>query len=369
MWRRVPPTRSLLGRAVAATAVLAAVAVPAAGASAVSAPSAALFASPDAIAAVGPWVVVADHASASLTILAASNGALVGRVGHSGLAVGAPTSLLATIASGHRVVLVAGARGAVAELALVPRGPSVTVTRVRVLRPIGCGGGAAHLAAYGARGLVEACADGVVSVWRLATGTLVRTIATATTGVTDATGITVLGSTAVVTNAAGSGGWGSAADGVTQLSLLTGARLRTVTNAQDAAYKFSAPSGIASDGTNLWEINASGNTVDELSGATLRFMASSSTNVSDPAVVAASPTTVWVSSSSSSWSSSMVTQFQVVNGALQSQWMMCNSNGPYQFADPSGFALAGSTLWVANATNDLVDEMNASSGALVATYH
>jgi len=64
----------------------------------------------------------------------------------------------------------------------------------------------------------------------------------------------------------------------------------------------------------------------------------------------------------------MVTQFRVVDHALESPWMMCNSNGAYQFDDPSGFALHGSTLWVSNASDDLVDAMTASSGALVATY-
>jgi len=40
---------------------------------------------------------------------------------------------------------------------------------------------------------------------------------------------------------------------------------------------FSTPAGITSDGTNLWEINVLGNTVDELAGANLAFLASSGT--------------------------------------------------------------------------------------------
>ena len=48
--------------------------------------------------------------------------------------------------------------------------------------------------------------------------------------------------------------------------------------------------------------------------------------------------------------------------------MMCNSNGPYQFDNPSGFTMHGAMLWVANAADNLIDQMNASTGALVATY-
>jgi hypothetical protein len=64
----------------------------------------------------------------------------------------------------------------------------------------------------------------------------------------------------------------------------------------------------------------------------------------------------------------MVTQFTVVDHALTSPWMMCNSNGPYSFGDPSGFTESGTSLWVANASDSLVDQMNASSGALINTY-
>ena len=71
---------------------------------------------------------------------------------------------------------------------------------------------------------------------------------------------------------------------------------------------------------------------------------------------------------SSSGAYSMVTQFTGSASTLSSPWMMCNTNGPYQFAAPSGFAISGASLWVTNASNGLIDRMNASSGALVATF-
>jgi hypothetical protein len=350
---------------VAAAACLAV--VPAA-AGAVPAPRAARFSHPSSIAAIGPWIVVADHATNALTVLWAADGAVAGRVDPARLGVAAPTSVVAHLEGARREAFVAGSGGRVAVLALAARGRSLVTTRLRMLDPTGCARTRGALLALDARGhLVEACADGVLTEWAAASGALERVIPAATTHVTDATGLAVLGADAVVVNASTTG-WGSAADGVTQLSLSTGARLRTVTDATDAAYAFSGPAGITTDGTNYWEINAKGNTVDELSGATLRFLAASGTNLSDPGAVIATPTFTWVSSSSWPGQSSMVTQFVVAGHALQSPWMMCNSNDRYDFNDPSGFALRGSTLWVANATNSVVDEMNASTGALVATY-
>ena len=48
--------------------------------------------------------------------------------------------------------------------------------------------------------------------------------------------------------------------------------------------------------------------------------------------------------------------------------MMCNSNASYQFGNPSGFTMHGGMLWVANASDNLIDQMNGSTGALVGTY-
>ena len=49
--------------------------------------------------------------------------------------------------------------------------------------------------------------------------------------------------------------------------------------------------------------------------------------------------------------------------------MMCNSNGLYHFYDPSGFAIhGGHALGGQRRSNSLIDQMNATSGALVGTY-
>ena len=347
-----------------AAAGLAASLVAAAPAGAATPSATSSFATPSSIASIGPWIAVTNLATSSLTLLAADGGAIVRTVAHPLLRVASPTAVVAEPVRGRRTAFVAGTGGAIAELTLTAVGATVGVDRLRVLRPLGCAGKA--LLALDARGhVIEACANGVVVEWQPVTGAILRTITPATTHLTNVTGLAVLGAAAYLTNAAGTGG---APDGVTALSLLTGARLRQVTNATSAAYAFSAPAGIASDGTNLWETNATSNTVDELAGGSLAFLGTTGTNLYDPGAVAADRSFVWVSSQSWLGSASMVTQFNVVNHAVQSPWMMCNSNGPYQFDNPSGFAVHGGMLWVANASNNLIDQMDATTGKLVGTY-
>jgi len=325
------------------------------------------FATPSGIASIGPWIVVANHATSTLTILAANGGTPLRYVSHTLLGISGPTAIVAEPVSGRRIAFVGGRGGAVTELALAPKGASVSVTRLRVLRPAGCASRATTTLAIDAGRLVEACSNGVVTVWQATTGALVRAISAKATRLTDVTGIAILRGDAYLTNAA-TAAPRSAPDSVTAVSVVTGQRLRSVTNATSVAYAFSSPSAIASDGTHLWEANAKGNTVDELAAGSLAFLASSGTNLTAPAVVLATPSFTWVSSASVNGSSSMVTQFYVANNAIMSPWMMCNSNGPYEFGDPSGFTMHGGMLWVANAANNLVDQMNGTTGALVATY-
>jgi hypothetical protein len=328
----------------------------------------AMFAAPSSIVSSGPWIVVANRTSSTLTFLAVSNGAMVGHLSHASLGVNAPSSMVAESVGARRMVFIAGAGGKVVEVALAASGASIAVTRVRTFRPKGCALSQGALLALGAHArLVEACADGALTEWRSATGMLVKAVAASVTKTTNVTGLAVLGSSIYLANAATAAA-GSAPDGVTEVSADTGKRLLAVTNATNASYAFSSPSGIASDGTHLWEINSKGDTVDELAAGTLHFVASSGTNLTAPGTVLATPTYVWVSSSSVNGSSSMVTQFDVVSNAVQSPWMMCNSNGPYQFGEPTGFALHDGMLWVANSADNLVDEMNATTGALAATY-
>jgi hypothetical protein len=326
----------------------------------------AAFATPSSIAAVGRWIVVADKGSSTLSVLSASTGALEATVSHHTLGVSAPNAAVASTSSGRWLVFVAGVGGGVAELTVATTtAQRPAVTRLRILRPTGCARSATASLAVDAHGhVLEACSTGVVTEWAVHTGGLIRSFPAAKTTVTNATGLAVLATSVFVTNTATAAA-GSAPDSVTELSLATGQRVRTVTNATNPAYAFSAPAGVASDGTHLWEINAVGSTVDELAVSNMAFVATSATNLSDPGVVLATRAAVFVSSGGSY---GMVTQFTGSAGTLSSPWMMCNTNGPYQFDAPSGFAISGSSLWVTNSANGLIDRMNATTGALVKTF-
>jgi hypothetical protein len=361
--------RSSVSRALAVAALATMLAIPGVAAASSRPAAASLFDAPSGIASIGGWIVVTNHGSGTLTVLSARNGARVASVGRAVVGVGAPTAIVAATVSGVRTAFVAGGGGRVAELQLRTSGAALEVTRVRILRPPGCGTKATGFLALDRDGhLVEACTDGVVTEWHTSTGALVRAIAASQSKVTKAAGIAIIGANAAVTNVASSGWSGSTADGVTLLSLSSGRRLKTVTNADNANYGFSTPGEISSDGTNLWVINTKASTVDELNGTTLAFLGSSGTNLSAPGVVLATRSFTWVSSSTWAGSSSMVTQFQAADHEVSSPWMMCNSNGPYKFDNPSGFTLSGERLWVSNESDNLVDEMDASSGTLVGTY-
>jgi hypothetical protein len=341
--------------------------VGAAPAAAAPAPRTGTFATPSAIAALGSLVVVANQATSTLSVLSASSGALVATVSHTTLGVSAPASEVATTSEARSLLLVAGASGKVAELVLTMHGTTPTFTRLRLLTPSGCESAAAARLTTDARGhVVEVCGTGVVTEWVVRSGGLVHRIPKTRSGLTHATSLAVLGTSLYVTNAHTAAATGP--DAVIELSLATGKHVRTVTNTTSASYGFSAPSGVAARGTSVWVINAGADTIDQLGAATLSFLGSSSTNLTDPGVVLASSTYVYVSSNSVNGSSSMVTQFTGSGVSLSSPWMMCNSNGPYQFGDPSGFAISGTSLWVSNPVDNLVDQMNASTGALVNTY-
>jgi hypothetical protein len=349
----------------AATLLAGSLALAAAPADAARPATTARFASPSAIASIGPWIVVANHSTSTLTVLTAAGGGFVRGVSHAVLGISAPSALVTVTVRGRRLAFVGGAGGRVAELAFAAEGAWVVVQRVAVLRPMGCAPRSSTLLATDGHGhVVAVCSTGVLSVWTAATGSLDRTVPASSTQLTGAAGLAVLGTTAYATNDAA----GAAPDGVAAISLTTGRLLRSVTNATSSAFAFATPLGISSDGTHLWVANEKGNTIDELAASSLALLSSSSTNLTEPAAVLATTRFTWVSSASVNGSSSMVTQFSVVANSIASPWMMCNSNGPYQFGDPSGFTMHGGMLWVANASSNLIDQMDATSGALVGTY-
>lgn len=334
-----------------------------------------LFASPSAVASLLTAVIVVNHASSTLTVFGDQGGGVAGQladvVSHKVLGITGPVAIATESDAGHRLVFVAATGGKVSELQFAVPAGKLKVTRARVLVPTGCAAtGSAYLAFDRSHDLVEVCADGVVTAWGAIHGNVVVRLAASTTKLTNATGIAAIGNEVAITNAATAAA-GSAPDGVTLLSLSTRTRVGAVTNATSSAFGFATPDAIASDGKRFWVVNSGGNTLDALSGS-LAFLGSSGANLSDPGAVVAQGGYAWVSSQSWKGGPSTVTQFRLVGGEIQSEWTMSNSSTHYGFDNPVGLALSGSTswgsLWVANVSDGVVDQMDASSGGLVATF-
>lgn len=333
------------------------------------------FASPSGVASLVTAVIVVNHASSTLTLFGdeggGSAGQVAGVVSHKLLGITGPTTIATESVAGHHLAFVAATGGKVSELQVALPAGKLKVTRARVLEPTGCAAtGGAYLAFDRSHDLVEVCADGVVTAWGAIHGNVVARFAASTTKVTNATGIAAIGNDVAITNAATPAA-GSAPDGVTLLSLSTRTRVGAVTNATSSAFDFATPDAIASDGKRFWVVNSGGDTLDALSGS-LAFLGSSGANLSDPGAVVAQGGYAWVSSQSWEGGPSTVTQFRLVGGEIQSEWTMSNTNTHDRFDNPVGLALSGPTswgsLWVANVSDGVVDQMDASSGGLVATF-
>ncbi len=193
-----------------------------------------------------------------------------------------------------------------------------------------------------------------------ATGALVRTVTNQPYGPVrfdSPTALTVSGANLWVTNAAN--------NSVTELKTKTGAFVQTITSSADG---FATPAGIASDGAHVWISDSATDSLTELSastGALDQVIGNSSLDggygFNAPSVVLAGSGVVYVVSPPGG--SPMVTQ--VADGTGIANWMMCNTNYPFNFLNPAGLAIDGANLWVVNNANNSLSEMNAASGVWV----
>jgi hypothetical protein len=204
-------------------------------------------------------------------------------------------------------------------------------------------------------------ASNAVTEIRASDGSLVRVVKNsvkAPHGFDDPDAITVAGLDLWVANMKGGGS-------VTEINASTGSVVRTVNATAD---QLSAPDGVAFDGTHVWVTDSATNTLTELhgNGQLVQVVTNSSHNgnygFNVPSVVLFHDKYVYVVSPAPG-GAPMITQVAIKTG--YSEWMMCNSNYAFQFLLPSGLAIDGANLWVANAGNNSLTEMNAETGVLV----
>ena len=317
---------------------------------------------PSAMAVNGTTLWITNQLSSSLTAVNALTGALLRTVAPSDLGVGRPDAIVST--SNH--LFVASVGGPLSELTTLGR-------HIRTMRPAGCSvTSSTRLALVASTQLVELCSNGAVNLFSTTTGTLIRSIRSATSHLNNATAMTVVANKAFITNVTAS----DSNDGVVEINLSTGRWMATLSNTTNALFAFSSPMGIASDGHNLWVTNQTSQSVTEIALNGLSYVQTIDSGYGFylPATVmavpgtATSPTTVYVTSyDGPTWS--MVTKFTSSAAAPRTYgWMMCNTNDNYQFNNPTALALAGQSLWVINSANNLLDQLDPITGKLTATY-
>jgi hypothetical protein len=132
------------------------------------------------------------------------------------------------------------------------------------------------------------------------------------------------------------------------------------------SYGFDTPTGVTSDGTDVWVTNYNGASVTEISGATeaeVNVVTNGSNLPSSIGPITYGDGYVFVVSPPGG--SPMVSQITLAPPTVP--WMMCNTNGPYLFNNPESAVVTGSTLWVVNEGGNSLTQMDTSTGNLVRT--
>lgn len=124
-----------------------------------------------------------------------------------------------------------------------------------------------------------------------------------------------------------------------------------------SAYMFKDPDGIAFDGTHLWVTNAGGNSVTEINpsnGALVKVYSGGSYGFNRPDGIAFDGTHLWVvNTSGGADSHGSVTEFSASNGA----WIqtLTNASGGYGFSEPWVVAFDGTHEWVTNFEGNMTE--------------
>jgi hypothetical protein len=311
------------------------------------------FNQPAALARVGTNIWVANAGGNTLTEMT-STGGFVRTVSAAKYRLSTPQSLVAT----GGTLFVASASGVITEL----NGSSSALTRTMSSSGYRFSDPVALTISWPNLYVVNKN-NSTVTIITASTGHLVKVVGNTVqhrSALAHPNAIAIAGSDFWVTN--------STSSTVTEFNKTTGAFVRTLSS---HAYQFSAPGGISFDGIHLWVTNSATNTVTEFSasnGSLVQVITNSSLNggygFDAPSTTIASGKYVYVVSPPGT--SPMVTQIDKATG--DAQWMMCNTNWAFNFANPSSLAMDGPDLWVTSQGNDGVIEMVAETGMLIKRF-
>jgi hypothetical protein len=308
------------------------------------------FKSPDASAVSGGDLFVANRTGNSVTELNASSGAHVRTLSGSPYDFDAPTALKAIGAD----LFVANGHAGLTELAIATgafvatmRGPKFAFSD-----PIA-------LATNGSNSLYVLSASGSVTQVSTATRLPIGIASGKQFGFNHVAGIICIGSDLFVTN--------SGANSVTEINADT---MKLVKILSGSRYSFDKPIGITGHGDDLWVTNNAGQSLTELltTGGAVQVVPNGYLPAPGPIVYGDGDFFV----ASPPGSSPMITQV-IPTKPAGLPWMMCNTNGPYDFSNPQALAIYGNDLWVINEggagdpPGNSLTEMNASTGTLIQT--
>ena len=303
------------------------------------------LATPASATVAGGDLFIANEAGNSVSVVNASNGTHVATIAGSSFGLDHPTS---TASVGSDVFVANSSGNSVTEIDAGNRSPLRIVSgpQYGISDPI------ALSAAPGQ--LFVLSADGGVTEVSATTGGLVGVLPGSQLALRGPSSLSVSGDDLFVTDSLG--------DSVTEIDTKTMAVVRTL---RGPAYGFHTPTGAVIHGGDLWVTNATGDSVTQIAvgtGNVLRVIVDH-TNLPTPGPITAGDGYVFTVSPPGV--SPMVSQIVPANGKVA--WMMCNTNGPYLFANPQAAVVSGSHLWVVNRDSNSLTEMDTDSGALIRT--
>lgn len=303
------------------------------------------FSSPNSAAVVGADMFVTNGAGNSVTEVNASTGAFLSQISGPHYKFQSPSAIVAV---GTDLFVANAAGDSVTEFS------ASNLKHIHVIRKQKYD--LADPVALTASGPDLFILNGSGSITEVSTASrrLIGTVSGAAFGFHDPTGFALAGGRIFVANPSSS-----------TVTVISAATRGLVDILSGPSYGFDWPSGVTFDGTNVWVTNPDSDSVTEISPTTLEALdVLTSSNL--PWVVPIISGDGYVFTVSPPGSSPMVSQI-VLSTPPAVTWMMCNTNGPYDFNNPEAAVVTGSNLWIVNEGGNSLTEMDTDSGALIRT--
>ena len=142
--------------------------------------------------------------------------------------------------------------------------------------------------------------------------------------------------------------------------LTLGVGVPVILNSAD--YGFSNVVAIASDGSHVWVVNTSGDSVTEIDGqdgSLVQLLSGGRYAFNQPTAIAFDGSHLWITNGGGR----SVTEINASDGS----WIRTLTGGNYGFSAPVGISYDGSHLWITNSGANSVTEVSAADGSWIRT--